>query len=211
MTELLRLESCGHTWEGASEPLFQNVSAVVRAGERHSISGPSGSGKTTLALIMAGLLKPSRGRVVRTPALKSRRAPVRMIFQDPFASMDPLWRVREWLKDNCPKATPFERVIELCTEFELPLDLLDRYPLELSGGECQRFNLISALLGEPLLLILDEATSMVDKRAARQMVMLIERQRHDRELSVINIEHSILDSSNEVMSIRGVRDGQAEH
>lgn len=190
MTELLRLESCSVFREGRLLPVFHDISLAVRAGERLNIIGPSGSGKTTLALVIAGLLKPSTGRVVRLPPLRRRRAPIRMIFQDPFASMNPRWRVGDWLKDNCPTPASLDHLVDLCDKLELPLDLLQQHPLELSGGECQRFNLIGALLGNPLLLILDEALSMVDGRAAQAMDMLIESQRDGCGMGVIAIEHN---------------------
>lgn len=80
--------------------------------------------------------------------------------------MNPRWKVRDWLKDNCALPADLRPAVDLCDQLGLHPELLEKRPLELSGGECQRFNLIGALLGDPLLLILDEATSMVDRHAA---------------------------------------------
>jgi peptide/nickel transport system ATP-binding protein len=189
MAELIRLESCGLIREGAQEPLFENLTITVDSGERYSITGPSGSGKTSLALVIAGLLQPTSGRLVRQHALKQRRAPLRMVFQDPFASMNPLWTVREWLTDNIFQSGRFERVPELCDLLGLSLKLLERYPLQLSGGECQRFNLVCALAGTPALLLLDEATSMVDQCTAKRMKAVIESQCRQSDMTIVSIEH----------------------
>jgi ABC-type dipeptide/oligopeptide/nickel transport system ATPase subunit len=190
MTELLRLESCSAVREGRSTPVIQDISLTVTAGERHLITGPSGAGKTTLGLVIAGLLKPSSGRRTLAPAMRRHPAPIRMVFQDPFAGMNPRWTVRHWLKDNCPTLADPNSCVDLCDQLDLDLDLLDKHPLELSGGECQRFNLVGALLGNPLLLILDEATSMVDRQAARAMESLVQSRRERSDTAVVVIEHN---------------------
>jgi len=103
--------------------------------------------------------------------------------------MNPRWRVGEWLKDNHSlPASP--SCAELCGQLDLDLNLLDKYPLELSGGECQRFNLVGALLGNPLLLILDEAASMVDAKAAHAMESLVQSCRERLNMAIIAIEHN---------------------
>jgi peptide/nickel transport system ATP-binding protein len=206
MIELMQVHSCSVVRGKAQGPLFRDLSLSVRAGRRYLISGPSGSGKTTLALVLAGLLKPTSGRVVRMKPLQQRAAPIRMVFQDPFASMNPLWKVGDWLEDNSPSVNSLERLLALCKDFDLSRALLDSYPLELSGGECQRFNLVCALAGEPLLLILDEATSMVDAATRRLMRQLIDRQCAELGTAIINIEHRIADVAGEGISIRDEAD-----
>jgi peptide/nickel transport system ATP-binding protein len=190
MTELLRLEACTFRHRGSANPLFEDVSLVLRAGEKVAITGSSGCGKTTLALLIAGLLLPTSGRRLTMPTMRDRRAPVRMIFQDPFAAMNPRWTVAEWLRDNCAASVSAERVGDLCDRLLLPHELLHRYPLELSGGECQRFNLLLALLGDPLLLILDEAMSMVDGQAAQAMNAAVSSFTARSPAVLVIIEHS---------------------
>ena len=190
MMELIRLESCSVVRDGRLLPVIRDISLTVRAGERLSITGPSGSGKTTLALVIAGLLRPTTGQVIRMPPMFRRRAPIRMIFQDPFANMNPRWKVCDWLKDNCLAPAALKHVVGLCTELELHHDLLQRHPLELSGGECQRFNLIGALLGNPTLLILDEAMSMVDEMTAKTMETVVNSRREHSNISIVVVEHS---------------------
>ena len=190
MTELLRLEACSVFREGRLTPVIQDISLTISAGEHLSIAGPSGAGKTTLALIIAGLLKPSSGRRIPMPAIRAHRAPIRMVFQDPFASMNPRWSVRDWLKDNGPTLTGSGDYSDLCGQLDLDPDLLDKHPLELSGGECQRFNLVGALVGKPILLILDEATSMVDEHTARAMEALVQFHRDRLGTAIIAIQHN---------------------
>jgi peptide/nickel transport system ATP-binding protein len=202
MTVLLRLDRCGLLRGDARRPIFRDVSFEFRVGRRYAISGPSGSGKTTLALVIAGLLKPSTGSVVRFEAFQKRTAPVRMVFQDPFAGMDPLWKVRDWLDDVGQASNRADRLDELCKAVELTPQLLDRYPLELSGGECQRFNVVCALLGDPLLLILDEATSMVDATTRQMIRSIVESHCANSSITVINIEHGDVDTASEALSIR---------
>ncbi|TMJ20505.1 MAG: ATP-binding cassette domain-containing protein [Alphaproteobacteria bacterium] len=198
MVELLRLESCSITREGRLLPVMRDISLAVNEGERLLISGASGVGKTTLALLIAGLLKPSAGRRIQLPPMHQQPAPIRMIFQDPFASMNPRWKVRDWLKDNRALPADLRPALDLCDQLELHPDLLEKRPLELSGGECQRFNLIGAMLGNPLLLILDEATSMVDKQTALAMQRLVEKRRADSGMAVVAIEHDAVVSSGQL-------------
>lgn len=190
MTELLQLEACTFRQRGSTDPLFENISLVLRTGETLAISGYSGCGKTTLALVIAGLLRPTSGRRMMMPALRNRPAPVRMIFQDPFAAMNPRWTVGEWVRDNCAPPSSAKQVGDLCDRLLLPHELLQRYPLELSGGECQRFNLLLALLGDPLLLILDEARSMVDGEAAQAMNAAISSFTTRSPAALVIIDHS---------------------
>jgi peptide/nickel transport system ATP-binding protein len=201
VTELLQLESCTLRRPGQEAPVFEDVSVVLRTGEKLAINGPSGCGKTTLALIIAGLLQPSSGRRLIMPLMQGRSDPIRMIFQDPFGAMNPRWRVSDWIRDNCPRAVEAKRIKDLCDRLLLPHELLQSYPLELSGGECQRFNLLIAVLGEPLLLILDEATSMVDRQAAEAMEEVIYSFTNTSALALVVIEHSAEEAA-EALSLR---------
>lgn len=130
------------------------------------------------------------GSINRSNALLKTRAPVRMVFQDPFASINPKWTIGKWLADLHPASDWVGRLEELCEEFSLAPQLLSRRPMELSGGECQRFNIVGALLGRPKILILDEATAMVSAGMSSEIDAIIAKQQSHDKFAVVSIKHA---------------------
>jgi len=155
-------DSVSFRYKGMNKCLFEDLSFIIYSNSIYRILGDSGSGKTTLAYLIAQLLRPQAGLITWTPELLTSSAHARMVFQDPFASINPRWRIREWLRDMKPRLGWEEYVYSIMTELKLENKLLAATPLELSGGECQRFSIISALIGEPRIILLDEAFSMLD-------------------------------------------------
>jgi len=148
-----------------------DVSINVGTGETVGLIGESGCGKTTLALIAMKLLKPDSGSIIidgedvskmNEKKYRSKRRTVQMVFQNPIASMDPIRTVR-WSLDEAystfGKTPDYE---EMFKKFEVPIDVLDRVPLMVSGGEMQRASIMRGLASSPKYLILDEPTSMLD-------------------------------------------------
>lgn len=165
-----------------------DVELEVAAGEVVGLCGPSGGGKSTLGRLLAGHLRPDRGRVTVDGAVpRPGRAPhpVQLVLQQPERAMDPRWTVRQVLAasgaDESAIAGLDERLV-------LPA-WLDRYPHEISGGELQRVNLARALLARPRYLVADEISASLDAvTQARIWTLLLE---HCRQagIGVLAISH----------------------
>jgi ABC-type nitrate/sulfonate/bicarbonate transport system ATPase subunit len=159
--ELLDVDEVTYAWrnEGAERPVLDRVTFSLRASEVLAITGPSGCGKTTLLRILAGLLQPSSGTVHRFPS-ENQGPSVGFMFQD--YKLVPWLSVRENLTfgqttDHCD-GSQFGEIIEL---MGLQDHLLE-YPARLSGGLKERASLGRALLGKPILLMLDEPLGSTD-------------------------------------------------
>jgi ABC-type glutathione transport system ATPase component len=175
-----------------------DVSLSVAQGEALGIVGESGSGKTTFGRAIAGLVVPTRGRVVyRGMAAAGNRPPIQMVFQDPYASLNPRYTVERTLAEPllwhrmCPPDQVRSRVLELMAEVELPPELRTRRPHELSGGQCQRVAIARALTTEPRLLIADEITSALDVTIQKQILGLLRSLRERLDLTIILISHDL--------------------
>ena len=182
------------------------VSVEVRAGEVLGIVGESGCGKTTLGRAMVGLIAPDggtlrvEGRDVATLSPDERRRmtrDVQMVFQDPFASLNPRKRIRQALE------LPFEvhglsggaereaRIRELVALVGLSAEHLDRWPHELSGGQRQRVGIARALALSPKVVVLDEPLSALDMSIQSQVLNLLVDLRERLNLSYVFISHDL--------------------
>jgi peptide/nickel transport system ATP-binding protein len=178
----------------------RDVSFTVREGEILGIVGESGSGKTTIGRAVVGLTEPSSGSVT-FHAKAAQHGPsggaVQMVFQDPFASLNPRMTVQRALAEPlrrhrlCEPADLERRVRELMDWVELPGAFLDRRPHELSGGQCQRVAIARALTVEPRLLIADEVTSALDVTIQKQILDLLHRLREELKLTIVLISHDL--------------------
>ncbi len=130
--------------------------------------GESGCGKSTVARLIAGLYAPTEGRI----EFHGRR--LQMIFQDPYASLNPRWRVRKIVAEPMMFLEGGGKpVAELLRQVGLSPDDAERYPHEFSGGQRQRISIARALAGEPELLICDEPTSALDVSVQAQILNLM--------------------------------------
>ena len=167
------------------------VSFEVRRGETLGLVGESGSGKSTVARLIVGLYAPTGGRVQFT----GRR--LQMIFQDPYASLNPRWRVRDIVAEPIlvlgleKKEKLKRRVDELLTQVGLSPEDGGKYPHEFSGGQRQRISIARALAGEPDLLVCDEPTSALDVSVQAQILNLMAELQRRLGLTYLFISHNL--------------------
>jgi len=195
---------------GSRGGVVQAVSGVsfdVRPGETLGVVGETGSGKSTLARAIVQAPRPRSGSVVfrgadlarlRGRRLMEARRQLQMVFQDPYASLDPTWRVEEIVGEPLVAhrvgdgASRRSRVAELLDLVRLdPRRYSGRRPRELSGGECQRVAIARALALSPALIICDEAVSSFDVLIQAQVLNLFERLRVELGLSYLFIAHDL--------------------
>jgi len=197
--------------ERAPRQVLQAVNGVsfeVRRGETLALVGESGCGKSTLARLIVGLYAPSRGRiefdgtVISDPATRAQSTALRrrmqMIFQDPYASLNPRWRVRDVVAEPIRVLDPTfssaqiaARVAELLKQVGLSPDDGDRYPHEFSGGQRQRISIARALSGQPDFLVCDEPTSALDVSVQAQILNLMSDLQAQFNLTYLFISHNL--------------------
>jgi ABC-type glutathione transport system ATPase component/ABC-type dipeptide/oligopeptide/nickel transport system permease subunit len=185
---LVEVRGLSRRFARSTAPALDDVSFDVRAGEVLAVVGASGSGKSTLARILTGLEKPDHGRF-------SIAGDVQMVFQDPFASLNPARRVHHHLARPLllhRDVTDLDaQVSELLASVGLEPAIARRFPHELSGGQRQRVALARALAADPRLLVADEPTSMLDASLRAELLGLLRRLARDRGLAVIFITHDL--------------------
>jgi len=168
-----------------------DVSITLQEGDHLAIIGESGCGKTTLAKMMMGLIKPDTGSIL------TQAHSLQMVFQDPHQSLDPLWDVRDILKEALWQGHPLQaREVQMKLErilaaVGLPFQALERFPHEFSGGERQRIAIARALLASPKVLVLDEAVSSLDTLVQKQIIGLLSELKQEFNLTYIFISHNL--------------------
>ena len=179
------------------------VSFEVRAGERFGIVGESGCGKSTLLRLLAGLDRPTSGRVVVEGTdiaplperrLRFLRDRLQMVFQDPMSSLDPRMRVRDIVAEPLVaqgSRAPEERVSQLIREVGLPETAVHRYPHQFSGGQRQRISIARALAPSPGILLADEPVSALDVSVRAQVLNLISELVDELELTLVFVSHDL--------------------
>jgi len=182
------------------------VSFAVRQGETFAIVGESGCGKSTLGRLLLRLIESTQGRVVYqgedithvgVERMRRLRREMQIIFQDPFASLNPGMTVRRIIGEPIALhglargAALNDRVSELLRTVGLRPEYADRYPHEFSGGQRQRIGIARALAGEPKLIIGDEPVSALDVSVQAQVINLLEALKADLGLTLIMIAHDL--------------------
>jgi peptide/nickel transport system ATP-binding protein len=183
---------------------LRGVSLAVTPGERIGIVGESGSGKTTLARILVGLDQPTSGDVRfegqsivgrRERELRSLRAGVQMVFQDPMSSLDPRLSVgavvAEPLVGLKIPGDHAARVVELLEAVGLPPGSARRYPHQFSGGQRQRIAIARALAPNPRVLVADEPVSALDVSVRAQVLNLVLDLADELHLTVVFVSHDL--------------------
>ncbi len=176
------------------------VDLELTAGETLAIVGESGSGKSTIARAILDLVRPAAGVVSVHGADGGdghRQQPVQMVFQDPFASLNPRLTVRSLLAEPVRAAgipvdaAVIDRMAGLLRRVGLPEDSLERYPHQFSGGERQRLCIARALMTDPGIVILDEAVSALDVSIQAQVLDLLTDLQAERGLAYLFISHDM--------------------
>ncbi len=181
------------------------VSLAVPKGTTLSLVGESGCGKSTVARLAVGLYRPSGGQVMfdgrdlaEARAASDQRRRMQMIFQDPYASLNPRWRVRDIIAEPirafgllANRAAEEARVAELLTQVGLsPLDG-HKFPHEFSGGQRQRISIARALSSNPEFLVCDEPTSALDVSVQAQILNLMKQLQSRMGLTYLFISHNL--------------------
>jgi oligopeptide transport system ATP-binding protein len=182
------------------------VSLDIVRGETLGLVGESGCGKTTLGRALLRLVEPTAGRIyfgdleltsLSPRALRRERRRMQMIFQDPYASLDPRMTVGQIIAEPIDTfriargAARQERVRELMATVGLNERFINRYPHEFSGGQQQRVGIARALAGDPDFIVADEPISALDVSIQAQIINLIERLQHERHLTYLFISHDL--------------------
>ncbi|MCG3652139.1 ATP-binding cassette domain-containing protein [Aliarcobacter butzleri] len=145
-------------------PIYKDFFLKLQKGQLVTIFGKSGSGKTTLFELIIGSLKPIKGTIDKLD--------VSMIFQDPFNSFHPTYKIIEQIKDVVQRDFTTE-LDSLLKKLNLSKDILDKYSYQLSGGQIQRCSILRAILMKPKLLLIDEPTSALDNIIAYDVMKLL--------------------------------------
>ena len=164
----------------------KGVSFTLSRGETLGIVGESGSGKSTIAKTLIGLEKPFSGRIV------CNARSVQMVFQDAVGSLNPRMTVRQTLEEVIGVKRATKRSAgELLELVGLSRAVLEQYPREMSGGQCQRVSIARALACEPEVLIADEPVSALDVSVQARILNLLRELRRELNLSVLLIAHDL--------------------
>ncbi len=193
---------------GARLRAVDDLSCTLRAGQTLALVGESGSGKSTVVRALAQLQKRTAGQILldgqpaarRGPALRGYRHRVQLIFQDPFASLNPMHTVRHHLaRPLLLRAQPSHgaeltaAIHDLLRSVNLtpPEEVAAKHPHELSGGQRQRVAIARALATGPDVLLADEPVSMLDVSIRLEILNLLDRLKRDRNLAMLYVTHDL--------------------
>jgi ABC-type oligopeptide transport system ATPase subunit len=198
---------------GAPKRVVDDVSFRIERGQTLGVVGESGSGKSTIARLLLRLIEPDSGSIhldghdllaASSKELRQLRRRMQIVFQDPYAALNPRMRVEEIVREPLliyrdekigdTRNTQLgrrEKVLETIRTVGLDESALLRYPHEFSGGQRQRINLARALILRPELVVLDEPTSALDVSVSAQIMQLLQDLQRELHLTYLFITHSM--------------------
>ncbi|MBB5173141.1 ABC transporter ATP-binding protein [Texcoconibacillus texcoconensis] len=183
-----------------------DITFAINEGETLSIVGESGCGKSTTGRAILRLDEPTSGEVtfdgedllsLNKKEMQKKRKDLQIIFQDPYASINPRQTVRQVLNEAMeiqnvlPKEERYDRMIELLETVGLGPDKLDRFPHEFSGGQRQRIGIARALAVDPKMIVCDESVSALDVSVQAQVLNLLQKLQKDLNLTYLFISHDL--------------------
>jgi oligopeptide transport system ATP-binding protein len=185
---------------------LDDVSIALKAGSTLAVVGESGSGKSTLARCLLQLQPFDSGEVIFAgqdlakldkEALRAKRKDLQMVFQDPFASLNPRMKVGEivgeglLIHDLGNKSEQQEKVVKMLKRVNLTADDMQKYPHQFSGGQRQRIGIARALVLEPKVVVCDEPVSALDVSVQAQILLLLKELQAEMHLSYVFISHDL--------------------
>ena len=202
--ELVKVDSVSYTYEGQLEKALKDVSFSIMEGEWLAIVGHNGSGKSTMAKLLNGLQFPESGNIYVKGQLLTHetvwdiRKEVGMVFQNPdnqFVGTTVQDDVAFGLENNgVPREIMVERLHWALKSVKMEA-FLDQEPHHLTGGQKQRVAIASVLALQPSIIILDEATSMLDPRGREELMELVRVLREEQKITVVSITHDLNEAS----------------
>lgn len=208
MKQIIKASNLTKVFQSSGRPPFTAVDHIdleLYEGEILGIVGESGSGKSTIAKLLTRLIDPTEGTIEMNgkditkstgKELRTIYKDIQMVFQDPVGSFDPRRTLGQGIGESLtntkmPGKQVKQRVGELLEKCGLPAEFADRYPHEVSGGQCQRAAVARALAIEPKILICDEATSALDVTVQAQILKLLLDLQKENGMSYIFICHNL--------------------
>lgn len=183
----LEARALSFRYDNGNRQILNNLSMTLESADRLGLIAPSGFGKTTFCKILAGYEKPDSGEVLldgKPLSAWKGYCPVQMIWQHPELSVNPRWKMGEVLKEGDQVE---QRIID---GLGIEPDWLNRYPLELSGGELQRFCIARALGQRTRFLLADEISTMLDLITQSQLWNFLLEEVKNREIGLLAVSHS---------------------
>ncbi len=200
---MLEIKNCCKSF--GNQTVLQDVSLNIPDGSIIGMSGASGIGKSTLAKILCGVTAPDAGAVFLDGKLlvspkeaydRKRGLAIQMVYQQPYATLDPLQKIGAGLRELISyhrltknRQETEKLIADILAQMQLPSKILAHLPRQISGGEAQRVALARCLLLRPKLLILDEATSMLDVSTQANLLALVKAQMVPGGGAVLFISH----------------------
>ncbi|BDR57244.1 energy-coupling factor transporter ATPase [Xylocopilactobacillus apis] len=200
MVEIVKANNVYFTYSQAHSPVLNNISFSVESNTFTTIIGENGSGKSTLAKTIVGLNKPDKGEIqiaglqLNEENLDQIRANVGMVFQNPdnqFVGATVADDVAFGLENHQVPHNQMEEIVEKYLSLVKMWDYRDRTPETLSGGQKQRVAIASALAYSPKVLILDEASSMLDPKGRKDLLELILELKKTTQTTIISVTHNL--------------------
>lgn len=185
---------------GVQVDALTDVSLRLEQGEILGVVGESGSGKSTLLRLISGLEAPDEGTLslegkeLGAKRTKADYRAIQMIFQDAVGSFHPRRKIADSIREAVRNLSDMREEPDwqtLCAMVQLPLELAERYPRDLSGGQCQRFAIARAMAVHPRILLCDEITSALDVSSQAQILRLLSALHRDKGMSVIFVSHDL--------------------